>query len=44
VEPIVSADVPMVMGTVLFATLANVLANLAVDVAYALIDPRLRNT
>ncbi|HYM52767.1 MAG TPA: ABC transporter permease [Candidatus Dormibacteraeota bacterium] len=43
VESIVSADVPMVMGTVLFATLAIVLANLAVDVAYALIDPRLRN-
>jgi peptide/nickel transport system permease protein len=43
VESIVSADVPMVMGTVLFATLAIVLANLAVDVTYALIDPRLRN-
>lgn len=43
VEAIVSGDVPLVMGTVLFATLAIVLANLAVDVAYALIDPRLRN-
>jgi peptide/nickel transport system permease protein len=43
VESIVSADVPMVMGTVLFATLAIVLANLAVDITYAVIDPRLRN-
>ena len=43
VEAIVAADVPLVMGTVLFATLAIVLANLAVDVTYALIDPRLRN-
>ena len=43
VESILGADVPMVMGTVLFATAAIVLANLAVDVIYALIDPRLRN-
>ncbi len=43
VEAIVSADVPLIMGTVLFGTLAIVLANLAVDVVYALIDPRLRN-
>jgi len=43
VESILAADVPLVMGTVLFATLAIVLANLAVDLAYALIDPRLRN-
>lgn len=43
VESILAADVPLVMGTVLFATLAIVLANLAVDVTYALIDPRLRN-
>jgi peptide/nickel transport system permease protein len=43
IEAIVSADVPLVMGTVLFGTLCIVLANLGVDVAYAMIDPRLRN-
>jgi peptide/nickel transport system permease protein len=43
VEAISSADVPLVMGTVLFGTLCIVLANLGVDVAYAIIDPRLRN-
>jgi peptide/nickel transport system permease protein len=43
VEAITSADVPLVMGTVLFGTFCIVLANLGVDVAYAMIDPRLRN-
>jgi peptide/nickel transport system permease protein len=43
VDSIGSADIPLVMGTVLFGTLCIVLANLGVDFAYALIDPRLRN-
>lgn len=43
VEAIVTADVPLIMGTVLFGTFAIVLANLLVDVVYALVDPRLRN-
>ena len=33
---------PLIMGTVLFATLCIVLANLIVDVAIAMIDPRIR--
>lgn len=43
VEAITQADVPLIMGAVLFATLVIVLANLAVDVIYATLDPRLRN-
>jgi peptide/nickel transport system permease protein len=43
VEAIVTADVPLIMGTVLFGTFCIVTANLLVDVAYATIDPRLRN-
>jgi peptide/nickel transport system permease protein len=42
VDSIRTADVPLIMGTVLFATLCIVLANLVVDVANALIDPRIR--
>ena len=42
VDSIRTADVPLIMGTVLFATLCIVLANLLVDVANALIDPRIR--
>jgi len=43
VQATVTSDVPLIMGTVLFATLVIVLANLAVDVIYASLDPRLRN-
>jgi peptide/nickel transport system permease protein len=43
VEAITQDDVPLIMGTVLFGTLVIVLANLAVDVVYAVLDPRLRN-
>jgi peptide/nickel transport system permease protein len=42
VDSIVTADVPLILGTVLFGTLCVVLANLAVDVAQVLIDPRIR--
>jgi peptide/nickel transport system permease protein len=42
VQSIVTADVPLIMGTVLFGTLCIVLANLAVDVANAMVDPRIR--
>jgi peptide/nickel transport system permease protein len=34
-------DLPMVMGTVLFAALFIVIANLLVDVLYRTIDPRI---
>ena len=35
-------DLPMVMGAVLFAALFIVVANLVVDLAYAFLDPRIR--
>ena len=42
VDSIVTADVPLILGTVLFGTFCVVLANLAVDVIQAVIDPRIR--
>ena len=42
-QSIATLDVPMIMGTVLFAATAIVAINLAVDLAYPLIDPRLRD-
>jgi ABC-type dipeptide/oligopeptide/nickel transport system permease component len=42
VEAILSRDFPLVQGTVLFAAATYVLVNLAVDVSYAVIDPRIR--
>jgi peptide/nickel transport system permease protein len=41
VESVVTADIPLLMGTVLFATLCIVLANLVIDLAYAFVDPRI---
>jgi peptide/nickel transport system permease protein len=40
VKAITSEDLPMMMGTLLFATLCIVLVNLVVDVIYAYLDPR----
>ena len=37
---ITSEDIPVLMGTLLFGTLCIVIANLVVDVVYALLDPR----
>jgi peptide/nickel transport system permease protein len=42
VDSIRTADVPLIMGTVLFGTLCIVIANLAADVGNALVDPRIR--
>jgi peptide/nickel transport system permease protein len=42
VDSIVTADVPLILGTVLFGTLCVVLANLAVDIIQVIIDPRIR--
>jgi peptide/nickel transport system permease protein len=42
VDSIVTADVPLILGTVLFGTLCVVMANLAVDIVQVLIDPRIR--
>jgi peptide/nickel transport system permease protein len=39
---ITTLDVPLVMGTVLFGAVAILMANIVVDVAYAIIDPRVR--
>ncbi|GAA0593679.1 hypothetical protein GCM10009534_30020 [Kribbella sandramycini] len=35
-------DLPVIIGIVLFASVAVVIANLLVDVAYAVLDPRVR--
>ena len=42
VDSIRTADVPLIMGTVLFATLCIVLANLLVDVLSAIANPQIR--
>jgi peptide/nickel transport system permease protein len=36
------ADIPVVLGTTIFAAFAIVLANLVVDITYAYLDPRVR--
>jgi peptide/nickel transport system permease protein len=42
VQSVFGRDVTMVQGIVLFITLAVVLVNLVTDLAYALVDPRIR--
>lgn len=42
VDSILTRDYPMVQGVVLFAALAVVGTNLLVDLAYAVLDPRIR--
>ena len=42
IDSVLTADIPLILGTVLFATLCIVLANLLIDVAYAFVDPRIR--
>lgn len=42
VTAVLNLDVPMLMGTVLFAALLVVVTNLAVDLTYGLLDPRVR--
>jgi peptide/nickel transport system permease protein len=39
---ITHADFPIVQGTVLFAALIIIVANIIVDIAYAFLDPRVR--
>lgn len=41
-EAITYQDVPMIMGTVLFAALVIVLMNLVIDLSYGFLDPRVR--
>jgi peptide/nickel transport system permease protein len=42
VEGILQKDFPVVQGAVLFTAMMYVLANLLVDISYAVIDPRIR--
>ena len=42
VQAIEGRDIPLLQGTVLFATLLVVLGNLAADCLYAVLDPRIR--
>ena len=42
VDSVTNYDVPMIMGTVLFTSFVVVVMNILVDVAYGLIDPRVR--
>ena len=42
IDAIGQLDIPMIMGTVLFAALLIVVSNIIVDLSYALIDPRIR--
>ncbi len=42
VEAILNRDFPLVQGAVLFAAASYVLVNLAVDITYSLVDPRIR--
>ncbi len=41
-EAVFNLDIPLIMGTVLFAAPLVVVANLAVDLLYVWIDPRIR--
>lgn len=41
-DGIVNSDLPVIQGTVLFGAFFIVIANLAVDIAYAFLDPRVR--
>jgi len=42
VEAVFNQDIPVIMGTVLFGALLVIAANVAVDVLYIVIDPRIR--
>ncbi|TMR26756.1 ABC transporter permease [Nonomuraea zeae] len=44
VQAFVSGDLPVIMGVVILATTAVIVANLLVDLAYGLLDPRVRIT
>jgi peptide/nickel transport system permease protein len=42
IDAIGQLDIPIILGTVLFAALLIVVSNIIVDLSYALIDPRIR--
>jgi len=41
-DSIINSDLPSIQGTVLFGAFFIILANLVVDVLYAVLDPRIR--
>lgn len=43
-QAVLNLDVPMIMGTVLFAAVLVVAANIIVDLVYRLVDPRIQQT
>jgi ABC-type dipeptide/oligopeptide/nickel transport system permease component len=42
ITALIDQNLPVIVGIVLFGTLAVVLANLVVDLLYAVLDPRIR--
>jgi ABC-type dipeptide/oligopeptide/nickel transport system permease component len=42
VQALLNRDIPVVLGTVLFAAFFVVIANLLTDMAYSLVDPRIK--
>jgi peptide/nickel transport system permease protein len=42
VDAIKSRDMPLLQGSVLFATILVILGNLVADILYSLLDPRIR--
>ncbi len=42
VDAITSSDLPIILGTTVFAAFFVILANLVVDIVYAVLDPRVR--
>jgi peptide/nickel transport system permease protein len=42
VQSVLNQDIPVMLGTVLVASVAMVVANLVVDVVYVFVDPRIR--
>jgi peptide/nickel transport system permease protein len=41
-QSVTNQDLPVIIGTVLIASLFIVVANILVDLSYALLDPRVR--
>jgi peptide/nickel transport system permease protein len=42
VQSVTMQDLPVIIGTVIFASALIVAANIVVDIGYALLDPRIR--
>jgi len=42
VDAINNVDIPLISGTVVFAAIVVVIANVITDLTYAVIDPRIR--